>query len=351
MKVLIINGSPKGTPSNSFKLSCTFVEGLKSVVEKKEEVTVDELHVVNLNINPCKGCFTCWRGTPGECCQKDDMAMVFEKQKAADVIVWCFPLYVYSVPGILKNLLDRMLPLSYPYMVNRADGYGCGAHPPRYDLRVKKHVVISVCGFYSAEGNYDGVNALFNHRCGLGNFTSIYCGQGELFRFKELVDRTDVYLGYVRKAGQEFADGAISEETKKHLAELLLPRADYERMADVTWGIEKGTGKRISPDRTYTNVICELFNRNAYDKDRVLELHYTDVGTTYQIAITKEGSKIVEGQTATTKVDVPLKLWMAIMQRDVNRAEALEKKMFTVTGEMDMIQDFEKFFLFGVPRG
>jgi len=185
----------------------------------------------------------------------------------------------------------------------------------------------------------------------LGNFTSIYCGQGELFRFKELVDRTDVYLGYVRKAGQEFADGAISEETKKHLAELLLPRADYERMADVTWGIEKGTGKRISPDRTYTNVICELFNRNAYDKDRVLELHYTDVGTTYQIAITKEGSKIVEGQTATTKVDVPLKLWMAIMQRDVNRAEALEKKMFTVTGEMDMIQDFEKFFLFGVPRG
>lgn len=351
MKILIINGSPKGTPSNSFKLARTFVEGVKSVVEKKEEVVVDELQVVSLNIGACKGCFTCWKGTPGVCCQKDDMEMVMEKQKAADMIVWAFPLYVYSVPGILKNLLDRMLPLNLPYMIPRADGYGCGCHPPRFDLRVKKHVVISVCGFYSAEGNYDGVTALFNHRCGLGNFTSIYCGQGELFRFKELVDRTNVYLGYVKDAGVEYANGGISPETRKHLEELLLPRETYERMADVTWGVDKVTGNKVHPALCYTQVICALYNKNAYDgKDRVLELNYTDVKCTYQIAIDKDGSKMVEGQTATTKVDVPLRLWMGMLQRDVDRREALEKGMYTVTGDMTIMDDFNKFFLFDLPR-
>jgi hypothetical protein len=40
---------------------------------------------------------------------------------------------------------------------------GSGSHPSRYDLSGKRHVLISTCGFYSAEGNYDGVKSLFDH--------------------------------------------------------------------------------------------------------------------------------------------------------------------------------------------
>ena len=106
MKILLINGSPKGKRSNSLRLSNSFIEGYREEVEKNgEEVTVDEIEVASLNIAACKGCFACWQKTPGVCAIKDDMPMVIEKELEADVIVWSFPLYYFNVPGCLKNPL------------------------------------------------------------------------------------------------------------------------------------------------------------------------------------------------------------------------------------------------------
>ena len=67
-----------------------------------------------MNIAACKGCFACWQKTPGICCIKDDMQTVIEKLIDADLILWSFPLYYFNVPGILKNLIDRQLPMSLP---------------------------------------------------------------------------------------------------------------------------------------------------------------------------------------------------------------------------------------------
>ncbi len=44
MKILLINGSPKGKKSNSLRLAASFVEGVKSKTEGKgESVSVDEV--------------------------------------------------------------------------------------------------------------------------------------------------------------------------------------------------------------------------------------------------------------------------------------------------------------------
>ena len=58
-----------------------------------------------------------------------------------------FPLYYFSVPGILKNVIDRQLPMSLPFMSTKDDGYGSGSHDCRYDMEGKRHVLISTCGF------------------------------------------------------------------------------------------------------------------------------------------------------------------------------------------------------------
>ncbi len=102
MKILLINGSPKGKKSNSLRLAASFVEGVKSTAEGRgEEVTVDEVEVVSLKISACRGCFACWKNTPGQCCIKDDMAAIIEKEIEADLVVWSFPLYYFNVPGIV----------------------------------------------------------------------------------------------------------------------------------------------------------------------------------------------------------------------------------------------------------
>ena len=80
MKILLINGSPKGNASNSVRLANAFIEGFQAETEKSDEVIIDELNLSSLKIASCKGCFSCWKTTPGECCIKDDMQMIIQKE-------------------------------------------------------------------------------------------------------------------------------------------------------------------------------------------------------------------------------------------------------------------------------
>ena len=82
MKILLINGSPKGKGSNSLKLAYSFLEGFRRWMcdVREKSLSVEELHVASMKIGACKGCFACWQKTPGRCCINDDMQAVIEKQ-------------------------------------------------------------------------------------------------------------------------------------------------------------------------------------------------------------------------------------------------------------------------------
>lgn len=227
MRVLVLNGSPKGDKSNTYRLTSAFLDGLRQT----QPVEAETLEVGKLHLLPCRGCFACWSKTPGKCVLQDDMAGVIEKILAADVLIWSFPLYYFSIPGQLKLLIDRQLPMSLPFMTDTESG----GHPSRYDRSGQRQVVISTCGFYTAEGNYDAVDAQFSRLCSAGGYTSVYCGQGELFRVPALRQRTDAYLELVKQAGAEFVRGAISAETACALRQPLFPRAVFEQMADASW--------------------------------------------------------------------------------------------------------------------
>ena len=137
----------------------------------------------------------------------------------------------------------------------------------------------------------------------------IFCGQGELFRVKELSVRTNEYLAAVKCAGFEYAmTGAISKETDAVLHTLLYPRDVFEKMADASWGINKTTGEKEPEDLVFTRQMAALYNKDAYDgKERVLEIHFTDLDHTYQIRLNKTGSQIfTDGSLSpTTRIDTP----------------------------------------------
>ena len=345
MKILLINGSPRGERSNSLRLSRSFLDGFRETVG--EPIKLEELHLSMMKVEPCRGCFACWQKTPGICRVKDDMQGVLEKELEADMIVWSFPLYYFGVPGILKNMIDRQLPLNLPFMSTREDGLGSGSHAPRYKRKDTKNVLISTCGFYSAEGNYDSVTRMFDHFLGKGNYTAIFCGQGELFRVKEVSARTDEYLSRVRAAGAEYADGGIRGETRKKLDSLLFPKEVFESMADASWGIDKTTGEAEPEDLVFTRQMAALYNKEAFDgKDRVLQMHYTDLGSTYQILLGKDGSRVVtDGSlTPTTCIETPFSVWLSISRNEISGSEALGKQMYTVTGDFSLMISWGKLF-------
>lgn len=349
MNILAINGSPKGERSNTWRLTSAFLRGIAAREESAcgQTPAVETLHVAKLNIRPCLGCFSCWSKTPGACCLHDDMQAIIEKILWADVIIWSFPLYYFGLPGPLKNLIDRQLPMSLPFMSVEAQS---GGHPSRYDMSSKRTVVISTCGFYTAKGNYSGVTDLFDRLCGKGGYTALFCGQGELFRVKELAERTDEYLSHVEKAGEEFVDGGITRATRAKLDQDLFPRDAFEAMADASWGVDE-SGEKKDPSLVFTRQMAALYRREAWPgHDIVLDMHYTDIDKTYRIVLGKNGSHVKEEPTGgfttncTTQINTPLSVWRSIAAGEIAGDEALMKHMYSVEGDFDLMMRWDEYF-------
>lgn len=355
MNILLINGSPRGENGNTIRLSNAFCEG----IIEKTNANIESINLNKLDIKDCKGCFVCWKDTPGVCCIKDDMQEMLEKIKSADIIIWSFPLYYFSLPSRIKAFMDRQLPLMLPFMDKNTLG---GAHPKRYDSSQQKNVIISSCGFYTTENNYLAVNAQFDRIFGKDNYTSIFCAQGEILRTKEMSNFTSSYFQSVRNAGAELVEfGQISENTKKSLNKNFLPREIYERMADASWGIEipkkddnkneqKDKAKKDEPSLIFTRQMSYLYNPKSWDgNDKVLEFYYTDIDKRYQIIMGKEVSYVIDNnfKDYTTKIETPFSVWEKISKGELSGEQALMERMYSVKGDFILMVNWDDYFGIG----
>lgn len=112
MRILAISGSPRGKNGNTERILRPFLEGAR-----KAGAVTDTVYLKEKNINHCTGCYSCWTKTPGVCIHNDDMPGLLEKVCHADILVFVTPLYVYTVSGLMKDFMDRMLPLVKPFLV------------------------------------------------------------------------------------------------------------------------------------------------------------------------------------------------------------------------------------------
>lgn len=70
--------------------------------------------ISNIEIKPCDGCLSCTKTY--DCRIKDDMHLMYEKMLSADGIILGTPVYFWSPSGQAKIIIDRTLPLRYPYL-------------------------------------------------------------------------------------------------------------------------------------------------------------------------------------------------------------------------------------------
>jgi multimeric flavodoxin WrbA len=131
MKILILNGNP----SEKGKEIDGYIERLAGEI-KNAGHSVQVFTLRDMKINSCVGCFNCWVKTPGLCSIKDDAREVARNYIAADHVIFCSPLIMGFVSSLLKNTMDRNLPLIHPHL---EDLDGEIHHKKRYE----KYPVIS----------------------------------------------------------------------------------------------------------------------------------------------------------------------------------------------------------------
>lgn len=227
MKIVAINGSPRGKSGNTFIMVEEFLKGARNA-----GADCDHILLAEKKIHHCMGCFTCWTKTPGHCAISDDMTDLIPRLKS-DMVVFASPVYVDNVTGLMKNFMDRLVPTALPYF--ELDERGEARHI--CETEQPKIIVISNCGF-PEQSHFQVISHLFKRVA--RNMHSevvaeIYRGEGELLKSKNLllIPILYRYRKLLNKAGREVTlSGRLSSDTRAELEQPLISYSRYLKGAN-----------------------------------------------------------------------------------------------------------------------
>lgn len=210
MKIISINGSPKGKASNTNVMVSAFLKGAGEAGAETLNIFLAEK-----DIKQCKGCYSCWTTTPGKCVTNDDMAGILELMQGVDVIILATPVYFNNISGTLKVFMDRLAVTGNPHKKEEKKT------PPA------KLIMTSNCGF-PHKSQFDIVS-LWIKRIALIMQTEVIgeiyfpSGKNLTSPSEELQPVINNYLKFLEKAGKEIATGmTLSTETQNFLEQNLL---------------------------------------------------------------------------------------------------------------------------------
>ena len=364
MKCTVIKASPRGRTAGSSRAADAFIRGME-----KEGAEVTEIVLRDKNIRHCTGCYACWTKTPGKCIHRDDMDGLLPVVADSDLTVYATPLYTYSVPGMLKDFMDRCLPLSQPYLIKSGDTTG---HPSR---RTKngRIFVISTAGF-PEKGHFDSMTGMFRHAAGSGSGiagTILIPGAEAMANEKDQKGYSKLYA-VIEKAGSETVrDGRMSEETvhalEENERERLASVENFREIANAYWKSlqpvnqddEGYSGIRIIPgDRR-----CSLTNGGMESLIAGMALSYNSeaapgLNSVFQFDFGKESYYLLikdaectafEGEYPDPAFTVhsPAEVWEAVSDGTLSGSEGLMSGKYTVDGDMSLFMRMDGFFAAG----
>lgn len=117
------------------------IESLLNLVQAEfgsRGVSLEIIHLRDLHIAYCQGCFKCWIKTPGMCIIADDAREVARKMVHADIVAYLTPILFGGPSHLLKKMLDRSISLVHPYFENVHGEYH---HKKRYDKEFRIFVI------------------------------------------------------------------------------------------------------------------------------------------------------------------------------------------------------------------
>ncbi len=231
MKVAVINGSPKGREGNTAVMVDSFLKGAADAGAETAHIFLAEKE-----IRHCRGCFSCWLVTPGQCVIKDDdMADVLARAEGADILALATPLKYANISSMLKVFIERLLVFANPYILK--DRAGETRHPKKTaeaeSSMYRAKLVLIANGGLGQMGHFQVVSHWIR-RLALNNLTEVIaeirCPQGVLLTnpAEELQPVIDNYRRLLERAGREIVTGnRMGKETETRLEENLIPEDVY----------------------------------------------------------------------------------------------------------------------------
>jgi len=358
-KALIIFGSPRREKGHTYRLLSKFISGMK-----ESGVDVELLDLLDYTIRPCTGCFSCWTRTPGRCIHKDDMGELLKKLDQADFVVYAQPLYVFTVPGIMKNFLDRCLPRLEPYLIKKENG--SSRHPRRWTQNGRV-VIFSVCGFPEME-HFDSLRRMYqllSETSGTHIVGEVLRPASESLNFSnQLGGAVTAMEDAIVQAGRQVGSlGFIKQETENTISQPLFNERDnFHTVANEFWNTwirfesERRRGETKEKLQDYLNNepgilfkgMASIFNKTkAGDFSGIFQFNLQDCNQNQYYITIKDGRCAThEGTTdqADIIINTPFTTWQSIARGEISGQDALSQGLYSVEGNIGHLLKFNEIF-------
>lgn len=363
-KALVIFGSPRGAKGHTYTLLQEFIRGLRD-----GGIVCDTVMLHQQRINPCSGCFSCWTKTPGQCIHHDDMAGLLAREDAVDLLIFAQPLYIFSVPGITKNYLDRRLPRLKPYLIAKGDG--TTTHPHRDEYHPRKMVIFSVCGFPELS-HFAGLLTMFRQLAAAAAIPivgEILCPASESLRFGvRMPGKYQRIIAALYQAGQELArQGYVALSTEAAVAQPLVAEVgSFRRVGNQLWDTwiayeeKKRRGETLlerelyflnDPGLFFHGMASQFNPSQAEGWVGSIRFTLTDrEAVAFQLNIKDGGCSCTPGtpEPATLAITTPWAVWLSIAEGKVAGMTAWREGKFQASGDLALLSRLEEFFDGGV---
>ncbi len=228
MKILALNASHRGDLGQTHNLIDRLFAGAREA-----GADCEELLLARYKIQRCLSCGECRTPQRYLHCvysEKDDVAAIFDRMRAADLLIFATPVYVFNMSGLLKTLLDRI------YGTGDVDDLrvtrsGLMFHHIDAALCSKPFVVLVCCDNLEAEitrsvTTYFRIYARFMDAPQVGELVrnaGRLFGHGRAGEAAALPKIQQVYAAY-RQAGRELAAlGRIQAATQRRANQEIIP--------------------------------------------------------------------------------------------------------------------------------
>ena len=181
MKIVAINGSPRGKGSVSAIMLTAFLSGAGA------DVDIVDITLAEKNVEYCRGCYSCWTSNQG-CILDDDFNEIVKSAANTDIIVFASPVYFGNVTGLFKNFIDRLTSTGNPHA--------------EVKMGAPKFIMLSNCGYNSTD-EFEIVSLWIKqlvNRMNSSLLGEFYCPNGKQLRDGKS-EKTQAYLKMLAEQG------------------------------------------------------------------------------------------------------------------------------------------------------
>lgn len=221
MRILALNGSHRGEAGCTQWLLDKLAEGATEAGAEFETVIL-----AKQKIKPCNGCETCHTTHHYLQCiheEEDDVKAIFKKMRAADILIYATPVYIFSMSGLMKTFLERLNSTAGTDRICLTKS-GLFFGSTDKDFHAKPFVVLTCCGNVENETvknvvSYFDTFSKFLDAPIVGVLTRKSVGMLEIGKTQAMDKQKPVITNVVKayiQAGREIAiQGRITARTQK----------------------------------------------------------------------------------------------------------------------------------------